>query len=518
MIYLIPGRHHLLTNGLFQTLFRLSVSNPLDALVFAVTSANHSNTRRNPVPFYQRALAIQEFGEDLPLPVLVYGIADVGILKDFVGYTLKQLGHMSEGRLNLTPSNCRVVAREPLDELYRAKGFEVEAFGGELPWNLVEGVASFEGGSPGKGLIQSGVMNHLHPASYKIWKTYGLATRAAQLFSDPLIGADGDLTETRDYTTYVRQMDDIAPLKFQETAPYLQPGRIGDIGCAVGSWIHLACKDPRLAESDFFGIEVARPLFAICEQRKANGEFANPFVFFSQKNAVSGLCFDRGSMNTLHTSSLTHEIESYGGRSDLLQFLENRYEELAPGGVWVNRDVVGPREKEKLVFLWLNKEDGLVEPHDSEGLSPPPRDESLESEALQLYLESLSTWSRFFHFFKDFRPQHRVEGIHRVLPEEGGVVVSQALAMEYLSKKDYTDNWRSEMHETFCFWNEMDWKQHLEAVGFQVSPLSRFYPNPWIIKNRFEGKAKLLEWDEQGGVGRALPWPETHMILVAHRE
>ncbi len=182
----------------------------------------------------------------------------------------------------------------------------------------------------------------MHASSVELWERYRLANKVQLLFRDKMISDDGDITNTRDYNTYVRQMDTIAALKYEETSAYIQPGRIGDIGCAVGSWIRLACNDVRLRESDFYGIEVARHLFDICQQRKHNGEFSNPFVFFSQRNAVTGLVFDRASMNTIHTSSLTHEIESYGSRAELLQFIANRYEELVPGGVWVNRDVVGP--------------------------------------------------------------------------------------------------------------------------------------------------------------------------------
>ena len=63
-------------------------------------------------------------------------------------------------------------------------------------------------------------------------------------------------------------MDEIAQLKYEETAQFIQPGRIGDIGCAVGSWIKLAANDKRFRESDFYGIEVSRHLCEICRQRK----------------------------------------------------------------------------------------------------------------------------------------------------------------------------------------------------------------------------------------------------------
>ena len=67
MYLLIPGRHQLLTQFQFQYiqgLIKNGLENEKDvfgkpigshqkieAVLFAVTSANHSNTRRNPLPF-----------------------------------------------------------------------------------------------------------------------------------------------------------------------------------------------------------------------------------------------------------------------------------------------------------------------------------------------------------------------------------------------------------------------------------------------------------------------------------
>src|SRR5579871_1935341 len=99
-------------------------------------------------------------------------------------------------------------------------------------------------------------------------------------------------------------------------------------------------------------------------------------------------------MNNIHTSSLTHEIESYGSRKDLLQFIKNRYDELVPNGVWINRDVVGPNEKDKEVYMLLNTKDGSNE---------NPFFEFEVSHELSVYLQSLSTYSRFLRFAKDFR-------------------------------------------------------------------------------------------------------------------
>jgi hypothetical protein len=529
MYLLIPGRHHCLTDFQFKYLsriiahgvmgepdadgFPLTLVEPVTHVVWAVTSANHSNTRRNPTPFYLRAMALLDFSQELMVPNFVFGIDDVGRLENFAEYTLKKIKHESEGRVDLAPENTLVVCSSPVRHLYAALGFKIlpmelepgteQTLVGPSPWELVERVAS----DKGDWRKNRAIFDHLHQSTYLVWTTYGIGEKIKRLFSDDMISGDGDLTETRDYTSYVRQMDDIATLKFQETAAHIRPGRIGDIGCAVGTWILLGCKDERLRESDFIGIEIARHLYQICLQRKENKEFANPFVFFAQKNAVDGLCFEANSMNTVHTSSLTHEIESYGGRNDLLRFIRNRHEELVPGGAWINRDVVGPSDKEKMVLLWLNETDGEAE-----------FNRTFDNSAdLKAYLDTRSTMAKFQRFEKEFRAAEG-DGIrYEWITIEGKRYASmtQADAMEFISKKDYSDNWQSEMHERFCFWTFEDWKAELEKVGFQIDAASKAYPNQWLIDHRYKGKVGLFEYLD--GTLVELAFPETHILMVAVR-
>ncbi len=297
-------------------------------------------------------------------------------------------------------------------------------------------------------------------------------------------------------------MDEIALLKYEETAPFIRGGRIGDIGCAVGSWIKLACNDPRWRESDFYGIEVARHLFDICQQRKHNGEFNNPFVFFSQRNAVTGLAFDKASMNTIHTSSLTHEIESYGSRAELLSFIKNRFDELAPGGVWVNRDVVGPPDRNQIVLMKLSKDDGRNDDFDKKHSS---------RESLSAYLKGLSTYGRFMRFAKDFRAKEGYQLKYEITKDH--IKLSLKDACEFMSRKDYVDNWESEMHETFCFWDFDDWRTHLTQAGFAIAEGSHAYTNQWIVNNRLKGKVELFNLDYS-----PIEYPVTNMIMVAEKK
>lgn len=529
MYLLIPGRHHLLTQ--FQLEYirsillnkpgitdidgnELSPSAPVEALIFAVTSSNHTHTRRNPLPFYLRALAIESAFRELNLPVYIYGIDDVGNQPDFAAYTLKRIKHESENKLVCTPENTLVLCSTPVLNLYSSLGFRILpaelaerdnwTYSQPMPWDIVEYIASCSHWE-----TDPFIGGNIAPASKDIWSRYGYFDKVQQLFNDSMISSDGDLTSTRDYNVYVRQMDEIAALKYDETANFIRAGRIGDIGCAVGSWIKLATADERFRESDFYGIEISRHLFEICRQRKENGEFNNPFVFFSQKNAVTGLVFDPGSMHTIHTSSLTHEIESYGGRAELLQFIRNRFEELTHQGVWINRDVVAPYQKEQEVYLQLTDEDGSNE---------APLKEFDNPHELSAYLQQLSTRARFYRFSRDFRAK---EGF--VLPYTEVVHRGQAYfkttmqyAAEFLSRKDYTDNWQSEMHETFCYWDFDEWKAALKAVGFRIDLASSAYTNTWITENRWKNKAGLFTL--QGIDLEELPYPVTHMLLLGVKD
>lgn len=525
MYLLFPGRHHLLTS--FQARYlqsllapeadwtdvsgnRFRPSEPVAAIVFAVTSANHSNTRRNPLPFYLRAIALEAFGEELSVPTYIYGVDDVGNLPNFATYTLKRIRHESEGRFDLRPDNCAVICSTAVGAGYAALGFPIlpaeleDSATGRcralMPWDLVEAVAAQPGWQHDAALRAQ-----IHPASLRVWDNYHLGEKVQLLFRDAMIGSDGDLTATRDYNVYVRQMDEIAELKYRDTAPFVQPGRIGDIGCAVGSWIRQACADERFRESDFYGVEVSRPLYEICLQRKYNGDFRNPFVFFAQRNAVTGLSFDAASMNTIHTSSLTHEIESYGSRADLLQFIRNRHAELVPGGVWINRDVVGPESGDEAVLLWLTDEDGS---NDTEAALP-------ESDAdLKGWLDGLSTRARFTLFARQFRRKEGYTLPYETLEHEGLPLLRLCRrdAAEFLLHKDYTDNWRSELHETYCAWNFSDWHTRMEAAGFRIHPDSKAFSNDWIRSHRWEGKVALYR-DAPGSLSTEA-FPVTTMILI----
>lgn len=519
MYLLIPGRHHILTRFQAQYLFRLVHSElkhdtdihgiplrsePIEGIIFAVTSANHQKTRRNPFSYTHRALAIHSLNRELSVPVYCFPINDTGFRGDFAAHIIKTVAHASDGTLLVTPINTIVICATPVFRLYEKLGFTI--FGAEspdgkpdktvtpLPWNIVEKIAA----SP-DWQCDPFVLTYIYPGSLEILIQYNLANTIKFVFNDPIIGDDGDLTETRDYTSYVRQMDEIADIKWNDVKKYVLPGLIGDIGCSAGSWLKLATLEAGFTDSDFYGIEIARKLFQICEQRKNNGEFSTPNIWFSQKNAVTGLVFQPESMNTIHSSSLTHEIESYGNRKELLAFISNRYKELQPGGVWINRDVIGPENKDELCLLRLNETDGNNSEWDTTHVDS---------------ISGLSTLAKFYRFAKDFRATEGYTMSYREIRKNTLLYIELRMedAVEFLLTKDYTDNWESEMHERFCFWSLTDWKNALIAAGFEIHPDTHAFTNPWIVEKRFKDTAELFSLE-----GEKLDYPCTNAILIGRK-
>ena len=85
-------------------------------------------------------------------------------------------------------------------------------------------------------------------------------------------------------------------------------------------------------------------------------------------------------------------------------------------------------------------------------------------------------------------------------------------AMEFIGKMTYLDNWASEMHERFCFWDFQEWQSALRAAGFRILPGSHPYANPWRVEHHFKARVALYEVDST-----PLPFPDTNMVLAGEK-
>src|SRR5207248_10392081 len=113
------------------------------------------------------------------------------------------------------------------------------------------------------------------------------------------------------------------------------------------------------------------------------------------------------------------------------------------------------------------------------------------------YVGSLSTRARLDQFAVDYRFPLAYEPAG----DDCSVTLSLGDAMDYLTRKDYTDNCLSETQEQFCGLEFADWKTLLTDVGFEVESASCAVRNDWIVDHRLAPVASLIHPD-----GRALAW------------
>ncbi len=153
------------------------------------------------------------------------------------------------------------------------------------------------------------------------------------------------------------------------------------------------------------------------------------------------------------------------GETTVRAYLREKFRQSRPGGRLIIRDVVGPDDADRDVLLGRNLSDGKELAWNA----------ALETQdRSQAFLESLSILGRFLHIFlADFlRNRPRREVLVPSHPASADAPdtyrVSFRLAAEFLSKKDYTDNWSSEMNEEFCFWSFTQWKDALRDTGFEI--------------------------------------------------
>ncbi len=489
---LFPGRHHLLTRFQAEHLTKLG-----GTVVWAVTSANHENTRRNPVPYDRREAAVERFSVATGLRSLVVPVFDTAPTDRFAEITLKNIT-VATG-LSLTPANTVVACSTPaVAALYSALGFDIDPVEAAYdpapsrPWDVLLQLAA---GDPGWRDLA-------HPATTDVFDRYQLVDTVRSVVNDPVVGDEGGLTPGRDYRTYADAFAAAARRKWDLVREHVRPGRIVDIGCGAGAVMEMADREPALRESDLIGVEVARHLYEECVHKKAQGVFRNANVYFYRRNVLGGAVLEDRSVDTTLTFALTHEIWSYGAQAASMRaFAQAIFDQTAPGGVWINSDVCGPDGKDRRVRLRLRIDDGLNPPAVRPDLASRPAGE------VAAYVSGLSTRARFDQFAADYRFPFPYSVIG-----DDTVELTLAAAMDYLTRKDYTDNWLSETREQFCGFEFADWKHLLADIGFEMLPAGRTTRNDWIVDNRLAPVAALTDLS-----GRPVDWPVTHVFFVARR-
>lgn len=534
MSYLLfPGRH--LVNTRFQESYlkrvlstkptelpgfiagRCELSEPPTEIIFAITSANQENSRFNPIPFHVRAMGVDRFARDLRQQTAfrfrVFGIPHYGHTRNFAEFTVKEIAYQSEQIIKLTPDNCLVLCSTPeVMRLYQELGFAIapaEASEPEpkpvTPIEIIREVGS-RGSEWATGSL---VANNLAASHRSLFEDLPeVPQRIARLYQDPLTNQEGSLTESRNYSTYARGMNEISRLKYLDIREGIKSGRIVDEGCADGALLAEISRD--FPDSDLFGIDLSAEFASRFLERQRAGEFGGAYVHFFHRNLLDRI-FELQSIDTTICNSTLHELWSYGdGEKSVRSYLTEKFRQLRPGGRLIIRDVVGPEDANQEVLLWCS---------DADGQNPPPAELAHHPSRETAWLHDLSTRSRFQLFARDFLDGKRPFSFTELPDKDRSVFrLTVGQAAEFLSKKDYTDNWKSEMNEEFCFWSFSKWKAVLVEIGFRIQENSdsnsgsRVYTNPWTIEHRYNGHTEIMNIN-----GLSQPWPPTNMVLVAEK-
>ncbi len=85
---------------------------------------------------------------------------------------------------------------------------------------------------------------------------------------------------------------------------------------------------------------------------------------------------------------------------------------------------------------------------------------------------------------------------------------TRKFAVEFLLRKDYREDWESEVKEEYTYFTQSDFEARFRALGLRVLASTPLY-NPWILRQRFRGR---FAWF--GDDGAPLDFPATNYIVV----
>ncbi|MFW6096471.1 MAG: hypothetical protein ACOC9Z_00255 [Chloroflexota bacterium] len=266
-------------------------SEPIDKIVFAITSSNQQHSRYNPIPFHVRAIGVDRFARSLEsafaFDYRIVGIPHYGPTPRFAELMLKEIAEQSEGDLQLTPDNCVVLSSTPgVFEQFREIGFSIlpAEYGTGAPVALRPGAIMEKVVEAGAGWPNSPeVREHLHPSTLDLWRDFpDVPRRVQRLWRDPLLNEQGSLTKTRDYASYAFGMgnNEIVEVKYGDIRTAIVPGKIVDEGCAGG-----------VRFLEFFAMEggaFRRRLPGFGESQCARAGFASVYEQLDRKKPLAG--------------------------------------------------------------------------------------------------------------------------------------------------------------------------------------------------------------------------------------
>src|SRR5262249_45596473 len=270
------------------------------------------------------------------------------------------------------------------------------------------------------------------------------------------------------YEAYFSGMDASVQQKIAlTTAHFPTSGKVADMGCGSGRGTYdLAClyHDLELVAMDVNPVSVERAahLYARQNTRFVAGD-------------ITEMVFPPETLDGILDSSVLHHVTSFNSYDldRVRKTLDNQVAQLKAGGVIIIRDFVIPDGPEQ-VFLDLPSNDGAD--------NGP--------------VKELSTSALFLQFARDFRSSVNMsEPVpYRMIgpagPDRNPYQLFLRAAAEFVLRKDYRADWDTELIEEYTYLSQREFENEFRKRGLRIVASMPIW-NPWIVKNRFEGRFEL---------------------------
>jgi predicted O-methyltransferase YrrM len=269
----------------------------------------------------------------------------------------------------------------------------------------------------------------------------------------------------------------------------LDPGaRIADMGCGSGSGTYqLALLNPVI---EVIGVDINPE-----SVRFATEKYRLPNLRFIVGDAAEPVFAD-DPLDGILSSSTLHHVYTFNdySRAAVRRAIASHLACLRENGVFVLRDFVSPPGDAYILLEFPDQ---------------PSRGDAIAD---------LSDADLLVRFANTARPLDKDNGPGFFLEELDARVagtrlfrVSHKWATEFVLRKDYRRAWDVELLEEYSYFTADEFVQELNAAGGRLLCAEPYW-NPWIVKNRFEGKFRFL--DESGN---QLGWPPTNFVAVTQR-
>ncbi len=277
------------------------------------------------------------------------------------------------------------------------------------------------------------------------------------------------------YERYLEGMDASMKQKVALTAAHLLTrGRVADMGMGSGTGSEaLASLYPSL---DVIGVDINPEMVVLARER-----YRLPNLSFITGD-IAEPCFEAESLDAVFDSSVLHHVTTFNGYdySTAERALKVQTEQLRANGTLIVRDFVA-------------LEPGLV-------LLDLPQD---TAELLLKFSREFRKLSQTPGFSLSEEPAPR--------PDWRRFRLEHRLAHEFVLRKDYLEDWDTEVLEEYCYFTQAEFEQVFARLGLRVLA-SHPVVNPWIVRHRFDGKFELRDPE-----GQLLDDPPTNYVIVGEK-